>query len=185
MPAGYIELEQALREVHVDILITDFNLNGSSGYHQLGVLLGKYPELRVLFLTNGITRNGLSELSGIGIINIIYKTVAKKELFTAINSTANREKYYSAEVYDILMNAEGNKSGSLDKVTLTTTEREIVRLIVSGLTTKEIAAKRNVSFHTIMAHRKNIFSKLGVKNVSELVVYAMKAGITDNIEYYI
>ncbi len=180
-----LELERVLREVHVDILITDFNLAGSSGYHQLGVLLGKYPELRVLFLTNGITRTGLAELSGIGIINIVYKTVKKKELFTAINATANREKYYSPGIYDILMNADENRNGSGDKAMLTTAEREIVRLIASGLTTKEIAVKRNVSFHTVMAQRKNIFFKLGVKSISELVVYAMKAGITDNIEYYI
>ncbi len=86
---------------------------------------------------------------------------------------------------DILMNADENRNESGDKATLTTAEREIVRLIASGLTTKEIAVKRNVSFHTVMAQRKNIFFKLGVKSISELVVYAMKAGITDNIEYYI
>ncbi|MEO5160076.1 LuxR C-terminal-related transcriptional regulator, partial [Bacteroides ovatus] len=52
-------------------------------------------------------------------------------------------------------------------------------------TTKEIAAEKNLSFHTINSHRKNIFRKLGVNNVHEATKYAMRAGIVDLAEYYI
>lgn len=48
-----------------------------------------------------------------------------------------------------------------------------------------IAAERNLSFHTINSHRKNIFRKLGVNNVHEAIKYAMKSGIVNLIEYYI
>ena len=50
---------------------------------------------------------------------------------------------------------------------------------------KEIAAEKNLSFHTINSHRKNIFRKLGVNNVHEATKYAMRAGIVDLAEYYI
>ena len=50
---------------------------------------------------------------------------------------------------------------------------------------KEIAADKNLSFHTINSHRKNIFRKLGVNNVHEATKYAMRAGIVDLAEYYI
>ena len=68
---------------------------------------------------------------------------------------------------------------------LTATETEIVRLITQGFTTKEIADKRNLSFHTVITHRKNIFRKLNINSTSELMIYAMRSGIIDSLEYYI
>ena len=53
------------------------------------------------------------------------------------------------------------------------------------MTTKEIAAQKHISFHTVMTHRKNIFRKLNVNSSSELIMFAIKAGWIDNIEYYI
>lgn len=66
------------------------------------------------------------------------------------------------------------------------TDRKIIlKEIALGKTTKEIAAEKNLSFHTINSHRKNIFRKLGVNNVHEAIKYAMRAGIVDLAEYYI
>ena len=61
----------------------------------------------------------------------------------------------------------------------------ILKEIALDKTTKEIAAEKNLSFHTINSHRKNIFRKLGVNNVHEATKYAMRAGIVDLAEYYI
>ena len=52
-------------------------------------------------------------------------------------------------------------------------------------TTKEIAYEKNLSFHTVNSHRKNIFRKLEVNNVHEAIKYAIRAGIYDAAEYYI
>ncbi len=68
---------------------------------------------------------------------------------------------------------------------LTPAERKCTEKIALGKTTKEIAAEKNLSFHTVNSHRKNIFRKLGVNNVHEATKYAMKAGIVDLVEYYI
>jgi len=54
-----------------------------------------------------------------------------------------------------------------------------------GYTTKEIAAKKFISFHTVNTHRKNIFRKLGINNLHEATKYAMRAGIIDMAEYCI
>jgi len=74
-------------------------------------------------------------------------------------------------------------SGELNQ--LTASETEIVRLIAQGMTTKEIAAQKFLSFHTVMTHRRNILRKLGVSNASELIMYAVSSGIIDTIEYNI
>ena len=72
-----------------------------------------------------------------------------------------------------------------ETVNLTKTEQEILKDIALGMTTKEIAAKRFFSFHTVNTHRKNIFRKLGVNNVHEATKYALRAGLVDAAEYYI
>jgi DNA-binding NarL/FixJ family response regulator len=78
------------------------------------------------------------------------------------------------------------KKGLIEETNqLTTSEIEIVRLIGQGLTTKEIASRKILSFHTIMTHRKNILRKLGVSNASELIMFAVRTGIIDTIEYHI
>jgi len=58
-------------------------------------------------------------------------------------------------------------ASSVDDHLLTQTEKNILKEIALGKTTKEIAAEKNLSFHTINSHRKNIFRKLGVNNVHE------------------
>lgn len=68
---------------------------------------------------------------------------------------------------------------------LTATEKIVLREIALGKMTKEIAIEKNLSFHTINTHRRNIFRKLKINNVHEATKYALKAGLIDLIEYYI
>ena len=80
-----------------------------------------------------------------------------------------------------------HKEDKKDKLVspLTVTEREILKLMALGKTTKEIAAERFLSVYTVMTHRKNIFRKLEVNNVHEATKDALRAGIVDVVEYYI
>ena len=83
------------------------------------------------------------------------------------------------------MEAPASKYALEEPKNLTASEIEIVKLIADGKTTKEIAAHKSISIHTVNTHRKNIFRKLGVTNVSELIIQAIKAGWINNIEYFI
>jgi DNA-binding CsgD family transcriptional regulator len=86
---------------------------------------------------------------------------------------------------DILLEVDQKKNSIEETGQLTISEIEIVRLISEGLTTKEIALRKFISFHTVISHRKNIFRKLGVTSISELIMYSIKAGWINTIEYYI
>ena len=68
---------------------------------------------------------------------------------------------------------------------LTHTETEIVKAIAQGQTTKEIAAERFLSIHTVTTHRKNIIRKLGINIAHESAKYALRAGLIDSSEFYI
>ncbi len=180
----FYELENLLKQ-NPDLLITDFSTIDYNGFERLLNIRNSFPELKILILTNEVDKTELNELNKAGIKQIILKTADKDELLLAIEATLKGRKYYSDEVLDLLLDESSRKDKLEESTVLTVTEMEIVRLIAEGLTTKEIASRKIISFHTVMTHRKNIFRKLNVNSSSELIMYAIKAGWIDNIEYYI
>jgi len=175
-------LLQYLQKESVALVITDYELVDFESINELGEFLKSYSETAPVILTNSITHIKIKELNDVGIRNIILKTDDREELFHAIDAALKGKKYYSGAILDILLKREAPFE---DATILTTSEVEIVRHISSGLSTKEIAVKKHISFHTVMTHRKNIFRKLGVSSSPELLMYAIKAGLIDNIEYHI
>lgn len=179
------DLYKILETVRSGLLITDFANIDYNGIDDLRNIRHKYPQILILILTNSISKTEFGELTKLGIKNIIYKTADKDEIFSAIESTLKCRKFYSDEILDLFLDPVDNKYVVEDPKHLTASELEIVKLIANGLTTKEIASKRNISYHTVNTHRKNIFKKVEVSNASELIILAIKAGWIDNIEYYI
>jgi len=179
------DLNKLLETAQNGLLITDFSNIDYDGLDDLKNIREKYPQISILILTNTINKSEFAGLTKVGIKNIIYKTVDKEELFNAIESTLKGKKYYSDEILDLFLDVSENKYPVEDPKHLTASEIEIVKLIADGLTTKEIAAKRNISYHTVNTHRKNIFKKVDVSNASELTMHAIKSGWINNIEYYI
>jgi DNA-binding NarL/FixJ family response regulator len=179
------ELLKVLGKINAGLLITDFTLIDYPGIAELKEISRKHPGVYVLILTGSVTRSEFMELSKAGFKNIIYKTAGREEIFAAIDRTLKGKKYYSDEILDLLTEPGDNKQVIENPGRLTSSEIEIVKLIANGLTTKEIALKRHISFHTVNTHRKNIFRKIGVSSTSELIMAAIKAGWIDNIEYYI
>jgi DNA-binding NarL/FixJ family response regulator len=179
------DLSKLLEIVPCGMLIADFATIDFDGPDDLEKIRLRYPQLSILILSNTISKAEFIGLTKVGIKNIIYKTADKEELFNAIESTLKGKKYYSDEILDLFLDLGASKNGVEVERNLTASEIEIVKLITDGLTTKEIAAKRNISYHTVNTHRKNIFKKVEVSNASELIIHAIKAGWIDNIEYYI
>jgi len=179
------ELLKLLDEGEADLLITDYVNIDYDGIDDLRIIRQTNPRLSVLILTNTISKQEFAELTKSGIKNIICKTADKDEIFSAMESALKSRKFYSDEILDLFLDISESKYVAEDPKTLTPSEIEIVKLIADGLTTKEIASRRNISYHTVNTHRKNIFRKVEVSNASELIMLAIKAGWIDNIEYYI
>ncbi len=178
------DLERSVKEGHLSLLIIDVNHFDFESLSDLRSVIGS-GAIPVLVITNSLTRSELAGLDSIGIKNILFKTSSESEIMTAVDLTLQGKKFYGREVMEILLEKGEWKKVAQENASLTTAEIEIVRLIADGMTTKEIASRKNVSFHTIMTHRKNIFRKARVNNASELVMFAIRAGIIDTIEYQI
>ena len=113
------------------------------------------------------------------------KESSKEEIISALKESLKGNRFICNHVSNILLDSSKKSQLLGNKQLLTSTEQEILKEMSLGKTTKEIAAKRFVSAHTIMTHRKNIFRKIEVNNVHEATKYAMRAGIVDMAEYYI
>ena len=114
--------------------------------------------------------------------SVVFKDGPLSELREALNAVERHSRYLSQRALEtIITQQQEEESTSI----LTTTEMEIVKAIAQGKTTKEIAAERFSSIHTITTHRKNIFRKLGINTAHEAVKYALRAGLIDPSEFYI
>jgi len=179
------DLIRALSEPSVFLLILDFNLLDFDNFSELKKIVCEDSHIPVLILTNALTNSELADLNAIGIKNILLKTADKDEFVSAVEATLKGRKYYSTEVLDMLTEVYDKRNSVQEGNQLTKAETEIVKLIAEGFTTKEIATRKFNSYHTVMTHRKNIFRKLKVNSVSELIMFAIRSGIIDNIEYHI
>jgi DNA-binding NarL/FixJ family response regulator len=179
------DLINILKLESTSILIIDPSLIDIAGFTELKEIRSSFPDLNLIIITNSVSRRELNELNSLGITNIVLKTAGKEEIIEALNASLKGKKHYSNELLDMLFEPNERKIHGEEPGQLTNSEIEIVRLISEGLTTKEIAVRKFISFHTVITHRKNIFRKLGVTSISELIMYSIKAGLINTIEYHI
>ena len=183
------ELIQQLRLHPGAVVILDYTSFDFVSSDELIVLHERFKEADWLLFSDelsiGFLRQVLFSSMSFG---VVLKDNSKEEILTALQCASRKERFICNHVSNLLLS--GNSQTSLlhpiqQNDLLTPAERSILKEIALGKTTKEIAVERNLSYHTINSHRKNIFRKLGVNNAHEATKYAMKAGIVDLVEYYI
>lgn len=159
-----------------DILITDpaswprgiaNPINGLNGTH-------------VLIISDESRREVVNQWLGWRIQGFLTKHCSGEEIHNALLALSRGEKFYCNKVLEVVLEKAGYNNGAEDcsPTVLTQREIEIVNLLAAGKHTKDIAAELHLSTHTVYTHRKNILRKLGVRNVQELVIYALRKGIS-------
>lgn len=167
------------------LIILDYTLFDFQQEEELIILQEKYPESDWIMCSESITDALISNLIyKTNRCSIILKDSSAEDLQSALKMALRGQRYISSAISNRMFEVNRAKpvaSASL----LTTTETEILRELAMGHSTREIAANRNISMHTVMTHRKNIFRKIEVNTVYEATKYAMRTGLIDLTEYYI
>ncbi len=113
-----------------------------------------------------------------GASGYIVKDAATAELGAAICAVARGESYLSPAVSNVVIaNSLGRRAAPKQTEELTARQREVLRLVVEGRTTKEIASALGISVKTVEAHRAQMTERLGIYDVPGLVRYAMRTGL--------
>ena len=184
------ELIRELRLHPQAVVILDYTLFDFSGADEFIVLRERFKEVDWLLFSDELSIGFLRQILFSSMaFGVVMKDNSKEEILTALQCASRKERFICNHVSNLLLsgNSQQTSSGThtQEDHLLTITEKNILKEIASGKTTKEIATEKNLSFHTINSHRKNIFRKLGINNVHEATKYAMRAGIVDLAEYYI
>ncbi len=160
------------------LLITDLTMPEMDGIALNKIVKEKYPKLKTLVVSMHIDGGMIDKLIRNNVDGYVPKNAEKDELLNAITTIVNGQKYFSQEVKraytDAMFEEKKNK-----EISLTTREKEVLKLIAEENTTQEIADTLFLSKHTIESYRKNLISKLGVKNLAGLTKHAIKIGLLD------
>jgi DNA-binding NarL/FixJ family response regulator len=135
---------------------------------------------RILLVTDDDRKTIIFQALENGVSSILTKNCSQEEILSAVVATARDEKFFCNKVLDILLEKhllKNEDEESCAPSSLSAREVEIVGLIAQGIVTREIADRLCLSPHTVYTHRKNIMKKLQINSVSELVLYAVNAGI--------
>ena len=139
------------------------------------------PIVKIIALTMHFDSKYVSGMLKAGAAAYVLKNGAFKELTSAIKKTLRNQTYLSPKVAHIVDGTDEKHPGSAEKnpsKDLTTREQLMFRLLADGKSSKEIALKINKSPKTVDACRRVVMDKLHVKNIAELVKYAIREGVT-------
>lgn len=174
------QLIQELIRYPEAITFLDYTLMNFTA-EQLLVLNQRFPKAHFVLFCDNLSKEFVRRmLLTSKQFHILLKDSTTEEVRQAYTEISKGRQFANPKLLVWIETAE-----KTEKPPLTATEKEILKAMSLGKTTKEIAAERYSSVYTIMTHRKNIFRKLEVNNAQEAVRYAVQAGIVDVMEYYI
>jgi two-component system, NarL family, nitrate/nitrite response regulator NarL len=158
-----------------DLVILDLEMPDISGIVLAREIQKKYASVKILILSMHTEPEYFEELFNAGISGYINKNAGKNEIIEALEMIGKGNTYYGQEIINAYVNYQ--KKPAIDKhedLKITQREKEVLKLILEGNTTLEICEKLFVTKNTVDSHRKNLLSKLGVKNTAELVKIAIE-----------
>ena len=166
------------------VVLLDYTLFDLNSADELIILQERFKRISWILFSEELSEDFIRRIIfSSETFSIVLKDSFLEEIRTAIFSAFRSQRFICNRINNLLSNRKAGQQK--EHPVLTSTETEILKSIALGKTTKEIAAERFSSIHTITTHRKNIFRKLEVNNLHEATRYALRAGIIDSAEYYI
>lgn len=162
-----------------DLMILDINMPGRSGLDVLSALAARKIENPVLVLSMASEQEYAVRVLKKGARGFVNKQTVVTDLVAAVRAVLAGRRYISAEVADHLAMGLNAPSERPLHEKLSDREIEVLRLIASGMTVKEIATELTLSEKTVFTYRDRLRSKLGLKGDVELARYAIQHGLVD------
>ncbi len=172
------EVLQLLGRVEAEVVILDVFMPGMGLLELLRRVKAEHPKVPALIVSMQPEEQCAVRAFRAGAAGYLTKDRSSEHLVSAIRTVAEGRRYYSSELADRLFSGLGSPSPRMPHETLSDREYEVLCLIGSGRSVREIAAQLSLSPKTVGTYRTRLMQKMGVKSGAELVRYAVQQGLT-------
>jgi len=162
-----------------DLYILDIEMGEVSGFDLIEIIQNRYPNARILICTMHEEIWYINRLLTSKVKGVLLKRSSWEMLEQAVITVMEGKQFLCPRFLQIKEIQESQKQAQKKNYQLTPTERTVLKHIVDGYKSKEIADLLFVTEDTIEGHRKNLFAKLGTRNVAQLVAAAIRLHLVD------
>ena len=174
---GLEALDQVAR-LEPQVVIMDLVMPHMNGLEATRQIRERHPDVRILILSMYDDDEYVREIIQAGASGYVLKRVATEDLVKAIHEVHKGSSFLYPPIAAKLIDYVRSVQGGDDVESLTPREREVLKLIAEGNTNQAIAEILGLSRKTVESHRANIMRKLEVHDVTDLVKYAIRKGLT-------
>lgn len=173
------EMLAAAEELKPDVIVADITMPELNGVEALEELKIKNPDVRVVFLTMHQNPVYARRAFDAGAHGYVVKSSAAEELVLAVRAAAAGRTFISSAIAgELLADLKGASGAGEDPAkALTLRQREILRLLVDGLSAKQIARQLDISPRTVEFHKYAMMQSLGISNMAGLIRFALETGL--------
>ncbi len=171
------EAIEKTKELSPDVVVMDIAMAGMDGLEATRRITKKHPAVKVLVLTQHDNREYIISAIKAGAAGYVPKRALGADLVSAIRTVRRGESFLYPSAAAALINDYLHQVEEEPYDRLTAREREILKLIADGHTSREIAEMLYLSLKTVLGHRTKIMDKLDIHNRTELIKYAMRKGL--------
>jgi DNA-binding NarL/FixJ family response regulator len=170
---------QLARELQPDVVLMDLLMPFMNGVEAIGAIRQEMPDVEVIALTSVLEDTSVVGAIRAGAIGYLLKDTESDELIRAIKAAAAGQVQLSPKAAARLMR-EVRAPESPE--TLTERETEVLRLLATGLSNKEIAYRLSIGEKTVKTHVSNILAKLNVSSRTQAALHAARLGLVEGLQ---
>lgn len=178
------EAVSSFRTLNPDVVLMDIVMKGMNGIEATRWIKERDNNVKVILLSMEVKKEYLRAGIHSGIDGYLPKDVDKETLVKAILEVHNQGTFFNDAITSLVFDdfyqrerANMQNHVNLKTSLLTKREKEVLALVASGKSNKEVADELFISIRTVETHKTNIQDKLGIRNNAELVKYAIKKGL--------
>lgn len=177
------EAVQMAKSLRPQVVVMDLNLPGLSGLEATSEIMRHLPGTRIVVLSMYDDDATVMEAMRAGARGFVMKSGSDEDLIQALGTVARGGSYLSPRIAEQFLlhirKGDVNQVGAVHELDrLSPRERQVMRLVAEGKSSKEVAGLLDLGVETVRGYRKTLMKKLGVTNVAELTQLALKLGVT-------
>ncbi len=176
------EAVRLAREHLPDLVLIEVGLTGLNGNEATAQIRKSCPQTKVLCLTNQSDPRVVMDMLDHGAIGFVFKQACPDDLMNAIQAARDGKSFFISHIAGVMVDDHRRDFVTqleLAARELSSREREVLRLLAKGHTSREIGSLLSISPRTVDTHRRRIMKKLQIRHLAGLVKYALREGLTE------